>query len=60
MRLQPDSDFAEGIRAVLIDKDGSPKWTHANIDEVSTEVVESFFLPLEASHRLGEVDLQLV
>lgn len=46
-------DFKEGIRAVLVDKDGSPKWDPATVDEVSDEVIDEYF------HDLGEFDLNL-
>lgn len=57
MRPQPESDFCEGIRAVLIDKDNQPKWQPATIEEVSTERVEGFFRPLGKDHPLGELPL---
>jgi len=36
-------DFAEGIRALLIDKDKQPKWQHASVAEVSAQEVDGFF-----------------
>eukprot|EP00941_MAST-03F_sp_MAST-3F-sp1_P003985 g3985.t1 len=57
LRPQPDSDFAEGIRAVLIDKDGKPNWNPATFEDVSDAHVEGFFAPLESSHLLGELKL---
>lgn len=36
-------DFAEGIRALLIDKDKQPKWQHASVADVSAEEVDGFF-----------------
>ena len=36
-------DFAEGIRALLIDKDKQPKWQHGSVSEVSAEEVDGFF-----------------
>ncbi len=35
-------DFAEGIRARLIDKDQRPRWTHASIAAVPADWIESF------------------
>lgn len=37
-------DFYEGVRSVLIDKDHAPKWVPATLEEVSQEMVESYFV----------------
>ena len=37
------SDFYEGIRATLVDKDGNPKWSPANLNDVTEEMVNSHF-----------------
>jgi enoyl-CoA hydratase len=39
-------DFAEGIRAQIIDKDRNPAWSPATLAEVTDERVEAFFAPL--------------
>ena len=38
-------DFAEGVRAQVIDKDRNPRWNPRSIGEVSVDLVESFFAP---------------
>ncbi|MCV2885236.1 enoyl-CoA hydratase/isomerase family protein [Aestuariibacter sp. AA17] len=38
-------EFQEGVRALLIDKDGEPNWKYKNVQEVETSLVESFFTP---------------
>lgn len=45
--MRPGSDFREGIRATLIDKDGNPQWNPATLKEVTDELVESYFEPIE-------------
>lgn len=39
-------DFAEGVRALLIDKDQSPKWQPIDFKEVTIEWINSYFKPL--------------
>merc|ERR1719422_500392 len=46
MRLQPHSDFCEGIRAVLVDKDHRPQWDPSRLEDVPKASVEGFFMPL--------------
>jgi hypothetical protein len=53
-------DFAEGIRALLIDKDKQPKWNPATLQDASADWVEKFFtLPVppfkHPLHTLGEL-----
>lgn len=46
------SDFEEGVRAILIDKDFRPKWSRSSIFNVAKEDVERFFKPLSEPHEL--------
>ncbi|MFC0685788.1 enoyl-CoA hydratase/isomerase family protein [Novosphingobium clariflavum] len=39
-------DFAEGVRAVIVDKDHAPKWTPARPEEVTQERLDAIFAPL--------------
>ncbi|XP_034741272.1 3-hydroxyisobutyryl-CoA hydrolase, mitochondrial [Etheostoma cragini] len=44
-------DFYEGVRAVLVDRDQSPKWNPSTLEEVSEQAVEQCF------SSLGDKDL---
>ena len=43
--MLPRPDFAEGVRAQLVDKDRSPRWQHARVEDVSRAEVLACFEP---------------
>ena len=45
-QCQRHPDFPEGVRALLIDKDKSPRWSPATPEGVTAALVEEFFTPL--------------
>ncbi|KAK8660842.1 hypothetical protein V6N13_051750 [Hibiscus sabdariffa] len=51
---QVSNDFSEGVRARLVDKDFAPKWDPPRLEEVSKDMVESYFTPL------GELEPELL
>ncbi len=47
-RVIHGSDFYEGVRAVIVDKDNKPRWRPATLAEVSGAEIERHFAPLGA------------
>ena len=45
-RAMEHADFLEGIRAAIIDKDRTPKWRHASLEDVTGIEVTRMLLPL--------------
>lgn len=45
-RQVQSADFLEGVRAVIVDKDHTPKWSPAKLEGVSDELIDSVFAPL--------------
>jgi len=45
-RVLTRPDFAEGVRAVIVDKTNDPKWDPATPEGVSDELIDSIFAPL--------------
>jgi len=45
-RLLEGSDFHEGVRALIIDKDKSPKWSPTTLDDIDQAKIDSYFAPL--------------
>jgi enoyl-CoA hydratase len=39
-------DFAEGVRAVIVDKDQNPQWTPASPEGMTDEMLDAIFAPL--------------
>ena len=39
------TEFVEGVRAAIIDKDRNPKWSPARIEDVTPDIVEKYFAP---------------
>lgn len=52
-RMLEAQDFYEGVRALLIDKDGAPAWKPATLEEVKPEQVNAYFA------NLGDRELTL-
>ena len=44
-------DFAEGVRAVIVDKDNSPKWDPATAEGVTDALIDAIFAPLPAQEE---------
>lgn len=55
MSKQISSDFSEGVRAQVLDKDFAPKWEPPSLEKVSEDMVDQYFAPLSES----EPDLDL-
>jgi len=51
--MKEGSDFYEGIRAALVDKDGNPEWSPANLEDVTEKIVDGYF------EKLGDRELCL-
>lgn len=49
------SDFREGVRALLIDKDGSPRFRHRSPSEVSADYIDGFFRNPAPEHPLADL-----
>ena len=50
-------DFAEGVRALLVDKDGAPQWQYADLDQLPDAHVAAHFVepwPQNPLANLGE------
>jgi enoyl-CoA hydratase/carnithine racemase len=53
--MKEGSDFREGIRAALVDKDGNPQWKPSKLEDVTQEMVNSYFGPIEHEWEIPEI-----
>jgi enoyl-CoA hydratase len=47
VRCLQGHDFHEGVRAALRDKDGKPRWRPSRFEDLSPDLVDSYFVPLD-------------
>ncbi|HWE44789.1 MAG TPA: enoyl-CoA hydratase/isomerase family protein [Caulobacteraceae bacterium] len=50
-RVVQRHDFLEGVRAVIIEKDNSPKWDPPTLESVSETLIEGIFAPLPSNEE---------
>jgi enoyl-CoA hydratase len=50
-RVVQRPDFAEGVRAVLIDKDNAPRWNPAEPEGVTDHMIDTIFAPMPAGEE---------
>ena len=48
-------DFAEGVRALLIDKDGAPQWQPATLSALAPDYLDEFFVAPWSTHPLADL-----
>lgn len=48
MNCMRNTDFKEGIRSVLVDRDNNPQWSPKALEDISAEQVNAYFEPLGA------------
>ena len=59
LNFMQGEDFFEGFRAMLLDKDKNPKWQYKTLEEVSNDLVKSYFEPPSSNFEDLDVDKEL-
>jgi enoyl-CoA hydratase/carnithine racemase len=55
-RLMQRDDYFEGVRALIIEKHGRPRWSHAGVEAVDPAEVDACFAPLGSCElRFGDL-----
>ncbi len=55
-RVVRSHDFQEGVRAVIIDKDGTPMWSPSDLAGVTDAALDALFAPLPAGQAWTPLD----
>ncbi|NTZ42651.1 enoyl-CoA hydratase/isomerase family protein [Altererythrobacter sp. SALINAS58] len=50
-RVLTRPDFAEGVRALIVDKDNNPQWNPATPEGVTEDMLDAIFAPLPANEE---------
>ena len=50
-RIVVSHDFAEGVRAVIVDKDNAPHWRPPTVEGVTDKLLDAVFAPLPADQE---------
>jgi len=50
-RIVVSHDFAEGVRAVIVDKDNAPHWHPPHLEGVTDKLLDAVFAPLPADQE---------
>lgn len=50
-QIMTGTDFYEGVRAILLDKDMAPKWSPVDFDGVTSPMVEAHFAPRTGDNK---------
>ena len=55
-----NSDFYEGIRASVVDKDKKPNFKHKRLQDVSEHEVDNYFNPSDLHGRIMPLDIDII
>jgi enoyl-CoA hydratase len=53
VRLFEDGEFPEGVRALIVDKDKSPKWQPSTLEDVGEDLISAYLAPFPADAELS-------
>jgi len=53
VRLFEDGEFAEGVRALIVDKDRKPAWSPPRLPDVTDALLQRYLAPMPAAEELG-------
>jgi len=52
LRCCQQTEFSEGIRALLVDKDKNPQWRYNDINDIDHKILQWFFKPLTVNKQI--------